>query len=169
MLLLYLTAVLSVSFSAPCRISLRGIWFALNSATYKIGFPGWPEPILDSVTGFGVSITKRGLAPAPFFISVGRLAAAQETTVSRSPMKQPTAAPDEAAPRQYPPNRWSARGSRESLWSVQSGPCPNVANSGRQCERWHPGGRRFSLQWMPKKMSGRWGERPLGRGGWRVQ
>src|SRR6267378_8443844 len=38
-------------------------------STYKIGFPGWPEPILDSVTGFGASIKKRGLAPAPFSIS----------------------------------------------------------------------------------------------------
>src|SRR6267142_537498 len=40
-----------------------------NRQLTKIGFPGWPEPILDSVTGFGASIRKRGLAPAPFSIS----------------------------------------------------------------------------------------------------
>src|SRR6266478_645441 len=35
----------------------------------KIGFPGWPDPNLDWVSGFGGSVlTKRGLAPAPFFI-----------------------------------------------------------------------------------------------------
>src|SRR6267143_5323688 len=39
-----------------------------NRQLTKIGFPGWPEPILDSVTGFGASIKKRGLAPAPFSI-----------------------------------------------------------------------------------------------------
>jgi len=36
---------------------------------HKIGFPGWPEPILDSVTGLGRQLRRRGLAPAPFFIS----------------------------------------------------------------------------------------------------
>ncbi len=36
----------------------------------KIGFPGWPDPNLDWVSGFGGSVlTKRGLAPAPFFIA----------------------------------------------------------------------------------------------------
>ena len=61
--------MLSVGCTDSNRILLPGILFALYSSTYKIGFPGWPEPILDSVTGFGASITKRGLAPAPFFIS----------------------------------------------------------------------------------------------------
>src|ERR1700687_5803177 len=67
MLLLYLTAVLSVSFSDPGRISLRGIWFALNSATYKIGFPGWPEPILDSVTCFWGVNYEKGACTSPLF------------------------------------------------------------------------------------------------------
>jgi hypothetical protein len=62
------TAVLSANSAGPNGMALRGIRFALYLSTYKIGFPGWPELILDSVTGFGASITKRGLAPAPFFI-----------------------------------------------------------------------------------------------------
>jgi hypothetical protein len=37
----------------------------------KIGFPGWPEPNLDWSSGFGGSVQKRGLAPAPFFIFLG--------------------------------------------------------------------------------------------------
>jgi hypothetical protein len=37
----------------------------------KIGFPGWPEPNLDWSSGFGGSVQKRGLAPAPFFILLG--------------------------------------------------------------------------------------------------
>jgi hypothetical protein len=35
----------------------------------KIGFPGWPDPNLDSVSGFGVSIQKGGLHQPPFSIS----------------------------------------------------------------------------------------------------
>jgi hypothetical protein len=35
---------------------------------YKIGFPGWPESVLDPVHGFGVSITKKGFCTSPFFI-----------------------------------------------------------------------------------------------------
>jgi hypothetical protein len=61
------TTVLSVSF-LPAAISLLpGTWFALYRCTYKIGFPGWPEPILDSVTGFGASITKEGACTGPLF------------------------------------------------------------------------------------------------------
>src|SRR5882724_9139715 len=41
--------------------------FALYSVTYKIGFPGWPEPILDSVTGFGASIKNKGACTSPLF------------------------------------------------------------------------------------------------------
>jgi len=41
--------------------------FALYLATNKIGFPGWPEPILDSVTGFGASIAKKGGLHQPPF------------------------------------------------------------------------------------------------------
>ena len=33
----------------------------------KIGFPGWPEPILDSVTGLGASIMKKGACTGPLF------------------------------------------------------------------------------------------------------
>jgi hypothetical protein len=35
----------------------------------KIGFPGWPDPNLDSVSGFGASIQKGGLHQPPFLIS----------------------------------------------------------------------------------------------------
>jgi hypothetical protein len=35
----------------------------------KIGFPGWPDPNLDSVSGFGASIQKGGLHQPPFFHS----------------------------------------------------------------------------------------------------
>ena len=66
-----LTAVLSINLVVSRGTVLAGMRFALRFVTQKIGFPGWPEPILDSVTGFGASITKRGLAPAPFFISKG--------------------------------------------------------------------------------------------------
>jgi len=33
----------------------------------KIGFPGWPEPNLDSVSGFGVSIRNKGACTSPLF------------------------------------------------------------------------------------------------------
>ena len=38
-----------------------------HSHNEKIGFPGWPEPILDSVTGFGASIEKEGACTSPLF------------------------------------------------------------------------------------------------------
>src|SRR5260370_11952367 len=66
---LTITAVVSIKSVVSRGTTIAGIRFALQLATYKIGFPGWPEPNLDSVTGFGASITRRGLAPAPFFIS----------------------------------------------------------------------------------------------------
>ncbi len=68
-----LTTVVSIKSAVSRGTRTAGMRFALYLATYKIGFPGWPEPILDSVTGFGASIAKRGLAPAPFFISIGPL------------------------------------------------------------------------------------------------
>jgi hypothetical protein len=64
---LVLTAVLSANVSGPNGIALPGIWFALYLSTYKIGFPGWPEPNLDSVTGFGASIEKKGACTSPLF------------------------------------------------------------------------------------------------------
>src|ERR1700720_2464758 len=36
----------------------------------KIGFPGWPDPNLDSVSGFGASIQKGGLHQPPFLFLV---------------------------------------------------------------------------------------------------
>ncbi len=67
--LVKLTAVISIKSRVSRGTITAGMQFALTLLTHKIGFPGWPEPILDSVTGFGASIAKRGLAPAPFFIS----------------------------------------------------------------------------------------------------
>jgi hypothetical protein len=61
-----LFSIYSVGYSV---LVFAGTSLALLSATLKkIGFPGWPDPNLDSVSGFGASIQKRGLAPAPFFI-----------------------------------------------------------------------------------------------------
>jgi hypothetical protein len=119
---LMLTAVLSASSTRPNGIALRGIRFALYLSTYKIGFPGWPELILDSVTGFGASITKRGLAPAPFFIF------------------QPESL--------FPSNSTFAQ-----RVHVRFKAC--VVSAGSLV------GERLTVR---KKMSGRWGERPLGRG-----
>jgi hypothetical protein len=59
--------LLAVFIAAPC-------WHAVctNAGQQnKIGFPGWPEPNLDWSSGFGGSVQKRGLAPAPFFILLG--------------------------------------------------------------------------------------------------
>ena len=39
----------------------------LSPQLTKIGFPGWPEPILDSVTGLGASIMKKGACTGPLF------------------------------------------------------------------------------------------------------
>jgi len=40
--------------------------------TYKIGFPGWPEPILDSVTGLGRQLQRGGSHQPPFsFLGLG--------------------------------------------------------------------------------------------------
>jgi len=55
----------------PSEVSAGG-WHTVCSNhcnKNKIGFPGWPEPNLDWDSGFGGSVRKRGLAPAPFFIS----------------------------------------------------------------------------------------------------
>src|SRR6266404_5210829 len=93
--------------------------FALYSATYKIGFPGWPEPILDSVTGFGASIKKRGLAPAPF-------------SIFKASFPVPTSSSSRAL-EEFPPGQILV-------------------------SRFLPGFIAY------QKMSGRWGERPLGRG-----
>src|SRR5713226_187191 len=62
-----LNAVLSILTSYPGAYPIPGIRLALYLATYKIGFPGWPEPILDSVTGFGASIEKEGACTSPLF------------------------------------------------------------------------------------------------------
>jgi len=62
-----LTTLLSIKLAVPSGTTIAGIRFALYLATYKIGFPGWPEPILDSVTGFGASIAKKGACTSPLF------------------------------------------------------------------------------------------------------
>jgi hypothetical protein len=49
---------------ARAGTTLALLWATLK----KIGFPGWPDPNLDSGSGFGASIIKRGLAPAPFLL-----------------------------------------------------------------------------------------------------
>src|SRR5690348_18450002 len=46
-----------------------GTRFAHWYVTEKIGFPGWPEPILDSVTGLGRQLRKGGLHQPPFSFS----------------------------------------------------------------------------------------------------
>jgi hypothetical protein len=63
----HLSAMLSITLLACRRQTIAGMRFALLSATYKIGFPGWPEPNLDSVTGFGASIEKKGACTSPLF------------------------------------------------------------------------------------------------------
>jgi hypothetical protein len=80
---LNLTAVVSMKSIVSRGTIIAGMRFALLLATYKIGFPGWPEPNLDSVAGFGASITKRGLAPAPFFISTDLAAPAAVLSLPR--------------------------------------------------------------------------------------
>jgi hypothetical protein len=59
--------VLSINLAAPRGAAIAGTRFALYLSTNKIGFPGWPEPILDSVTGFGASIAKKGACTSPLF------------------------------------------------------------------------------------------------------
>ena len=61
-----LTAVLSIKSSVTCETIIAGMRFALWLFTKKIGFPGWPEPILDSVTGLGRQLRKGGLHQPPF-------------------------------------------------------------------------------------------------------
>ena len=76
-----LTAVVSINSVVSRGTNIAGMRVALCLLTYKIGFPGWPESNLDSVTGFGASITRRGLAPAPFFISSVRQRTVRSATV----------------------------------------------------------------------------------------
>lgn len=92
--------------------SLALLWSTLN----KIGFPGWPDPNLDSVSGFGASIIKRGLAPAPFLLFPGSFLSPPAT------INHPVTGFVKLLPR------------------------PRAQPLGA------------------KKMSGRWGDRPLGRG-----
>ena len=62
-----LSSLISISYETRRTIYPAGIWLASYWLTYKIGFPGWPDPILDSVTGNGVSITMRGACTSPLF------------------------------------------------------------------------------------------------------
>ncbi len=62
-----LTTMFSITSYLYPRPSTAGTTVALLLATLKkIGFPGWPDPNLDSVSGFWGVNYKRGLAPAPF-------------------------------------------------------------------------------------------------------
>jgi hypothetical protein len=62
--------MVSTTFNCYFWRLLAGTTLALLLATLtKIGFPGWPDPNLDSVSGFGASIQKGGLHQPPFFIS----------------------------------------------------------------------------------------------------
>ena len=61
-----LTVVLSMDSEVPRGTRTAGIRFALSFVTNEIGFPGWPEPILDSVTGLGRQLRKGGLHQPPF-------------------------------------------------------------------------------------------------------
>src|SRR6266568_3086916 len=80
-----LNAVLSILTSCPGAYPIPGIRLALQLVTYKIGFPGWPEPILDSVTGFGASIEKEGACTSPLFHFYWRLRRACEKTARHPP------------------------------------------------------------------------------------
>jgi hypothetical protein len=138
-----LTAVVSINSVVSRGTIVAGMRFALSLLTYKIGFPGWPEPNLDSVTGFGASITRRGLAPAPFFISSLR----QRIALS-------------AIPQQHwlPQSRFELRPGPVSpgIVCIKRNRSP-ASTSGSACAwEW--------CYWPLKKMSGRWGDRPLGRG-----
>jgi hypothetical protein len=149
--LLNLTAVISIKSEVSRGTIIAGIRFALLLVTYKIGFPGWPEPNLDSVTGFGASIAKRGLAPAPFFIS----GLGQRAVRFAQPMKRPFGSP---------------RRIRSCPNFPASRPGPHWAHTSSALSETNPQPRHRVLPIMgmvfpaSKKMSGRWGDRPLGRG-----
>jgi hypothetical protein len=81
--LLKLTAVLSINLLARTRKFIAGMRFAHLSATYKIGFPGWPEPNLDSVTGFGASIEIKGACTSPLFYFLSPFWALPQVVVSQ--------------------------------------------------------------------------------------
>ena len=66
---------------------VAGIPFALSTPTHKIGFPGWPEPILDSVTGFGASIEKKGACTSPLFRFVSSLRSVPRTPCLAMPLR----------------------------------------------------------------------------------
>jgi len=79
----HLSAMLSITLLACRRQTIAGMRFALLSATYKIGFPGWPEPNLDSVTGFGASIEKKGACTSPLFYFPSPFRAKPQVVVSQ--------------------------------------------------------------------------------------
>ena len=53
-----------VSLLSPLAYRLH---YILRQLKYKIGFPGWPEPNLDSDSGFGGSVQKKGACTSPLF------------------------------------------------------------------------------------------------------
>src|SRR5260370_5623269 len=140
---LTITAVVSIKSVVSRGTTIAGIRFALQLVTYKIGFPGWPEPNLDSVTGFGASITKRGLAPAPFFISSVR-----QRTVRLATVRTNRGWPVLAASGPRPPSAQASSAFNETDLQPRRQVLPVRGNG---------------VAGHLKKMSCRWGHRPLGR------
>jgi len=65
-------SMLTILISTPSHFRLPNPTLAhdlhsLWPTKHKIGFPGWPESVLDPIHGFGVSIAKKGLCTSPFF------------------------------------------------------------------------------------------------------
>jgi hypothetical protein len=120
---------------------VAGIPFALSTPTHKIGFPGWPEPILDSVTGFGASIEKKGACTSPLFRFVSSPAVDPSDTMSCHATTAPSLNLASRLALSLPPGAASS----SSCFSL------------RLCA--------VNCRVQAKKMSGRWGHRPLGRGG----
>jgi hypothetical protein len=187
------------------------------SPTYKIGFPGWPEPNLDSVLVFwGVSLEK-GACTSPLFhygpmfchCSSWWLAGAEGSLLAsvsskwfsseglsvralfsflRTPIRIRCVPWSVGARHVYPELRRAVPALQQDLNSHKKpGPNPRISpvlrqtypprratNPRVQVADAHP--RQFfgferstvGCELVPKKMSGRWGDRPLGRGGWRV-
>src|SRR5215467_13889173 len=58
------------AFNHIARFAVNGSGWQLTCSFifhYKIGFPGWPEPILDSVTGLGRQLNEEGGLHRPPF------------------------------------------------------------------------------------------------------
>jgi hypothetical protein len=141
-----LTPVLSNTYSYRRKGGITGTPFALLYATIQDWLPGvaGTQPRL----GFrfrGVSSGERGLAPAPFFICPGGLAETSREWVVELPSVV------HSTPARVSPPSSNAR------TFINTWQSPTLAPSG------------VVPVVRAKKMSGRWGDRPLGRGEWRVR